>query len=60
MQLFAFDVVFKAGVMRPQTMFFHDFRIETALIRAADKAREMYGAAADHIVSITPSTRFNA
>jgi hypothetical protein len=57
MNLFAFDVEFGSG--RSQTLFFRDFRLADAVLRAPDVAREMYGARADDIVSITLSARFN-
>ena len=56
MRLFAFDVTFQNG--RRTTLFFHDFRVETALLRAPAIATEQYGSDAAGIVDIRLSERF--
>ena len=56
MTLFAFDVTFASG--KVVTLFFHDFRIETALLRAPVEAERQYGDRASTIVDISVSTRF--
>lgn len=56
MTLFAFDVTFQSG--KVVTLFFHDFRIETALVRAPMEAQRQYGENAAGIVDISVSSRF--
>jgi hypothetical protein len=56
MILFAFDITFNSG--RFVTLFFYDFSIENALLRAPSKAEEQYGDDARDIADISVSTRF--
>jgi len=58
MRLFAFEITFNKGAK--QTLFFYDWRIETALLRAPEEARRLYGARASEIVNISESARFSA
>jgi hypothetical protein len=56
MILFAFDVTFNSG--KVVTLFFHDFRVETALLRAPMEAQRQYGDKARDIADISLSSRF--